>query len=146
MEPSMQDVGLAVKQLQWKHHRTANSRLRAQAGLSLIQWDVLRHLHRDPGASLHDLAVQTFQTDQSMGELARRMIDRGLLTRVDGRGRAVRHRLTSEGDAAYRAGSGIVDDVLAQSIGILTADEQATLHAMLTKAAAGLNPADDDSA
>lgn len=138
MRPSMQDVGLAVKQLQWRHHREANRRLRAQAGLSLVQWDVLRHLHREPDASLHDLAVQTFQTDQSMGELARRMVDRALVARVDGPGRAVRHRLTSEGEIAYKAGSGIVDSVLTESIGTLTTGEQASLHAMLAKAASGL--------
>lgn len=135
---SMQDVGLAVKQLQWRHHREANRRLSAQAGLSLVQWDVLRHVCRLPDASLHDLAVQTFQTDQSMGELAKRMIDRGLLIRVDGSGRAVRHRLTSEGRTAYQTGSGIVDDVLAESVGALTARERAALHALLTKAASGL--------
>ena len=135
----MQDVGVAVKQLQWKHQREANRRMSAQAGLSLVQWDVLRHLHDEPGASLHDLAGRTFQTDQSMGELARRMVDRGLLARVDGPGRAVRHRLTSEGEAAYEACSGIVDDVLVASIGTLTPKEQASLHAMLTKAAAGLD-------
>lgn len=134
----MQDVGLAVKQLQWKHHREANRRLRAQAGLSLVQWDVLRHLHRVADASLRDLAVQTFQTDQSMGELAKRMVDRGLLCRVDGPGRAVRHRLTSEGDAAYQLGSGVADEILTESIGALTVDERDLLHAMLIKAAAGL--------
>ena len=108
--------------------------------MSLVQWDVLRHLHGDVDASLHDLAVRTFQTDQSMGELARRMVDRGLLSRVDGPGRAVRHRLTAEGDAAYAVGSGIADDVLAESIGVLTADEQASLHAMLTKAVRAPGP------
>ncbi len=138
MTPSMQDVGLAVKQLQWRHHREANRRLGAHSGLSLVQWDVLRHVRRRPDASLHDLAVQTFQTDQSMGELARRMVDRGLLIREEGSGRAVRHRLTSEGRAAYEAGSGIVDGVLAESVGALTARERASLHALLTKAAAGL--------
>ena len=136
----MQEVGLAVKQLQWRHHREANRRLRAEAGLSLVQWDVLRHLHREPDSSLHHLAVQTFQTDQSMGELAKRMADRGLLVRVHGAGRAVQHRLTSEGEAAYEAGSGIVDGVLAESIGALTVSERTSLHAMLTNAAAGLEP------
>ncbi|SDP18545.1 DNA-binding transcriptional regulator, MarR family [Nakamurella panacisegetis] len=138
MKPSLQDVGLAVKQLQWSHHRTANRRLRTGAGLSLVQWDVLRHLHREPDASLHDLATATFQTDQSMGELAKRMVDRGLVIRAAGPGRAVRHRLTDEGEAAYRTGSGIVDGVLADSIGILTVSERTSLHAMLTKAASGL--------
>ena len=145
MTPSLQDVGLAIKQLQWWHHREANRRLGAQAGLSLVQWDVLRHLHRAPDASLHNLAVETFQTDQSMGELAKRMIDRGLLTRVDGPGRAVRHRLTREGRAAYKAGSGIVDGVLAESVGTLSARERASLHALLIKlppvhAATGSDP------
>jgi DNA-binding MarR family transcriptional regulator len=138
MAPSMQDVGLAVKQLQSRHHREANRRLSAQAGLSLVQWDVLRHVNRVPNASLHDLAVETFQTDQSMGELARRMVDRGLLIREDGPGRAVRHRLSSQGRTAYEAGSGIVDGVLAESVGALTDRERASLHALLTKAAAGL--------
>ena len=141
----MQDVGLAVKQLQWRHHREANRRLRAGVGISLVQWDVLRDLHRQPDLSLHDLAVQAFQTDQSMGELAKRMVERGLLTRVDGPGRAVRHRLSTEGKAAYEAGSGIVDGVLAESIGTLTPGERAALHAMLTKAAAGLSSGETPS-
>lgn len=49
--------------------------------MSVVQWDALRHLHQNPGASLHDLARLTFQTDQSFGSLAARMIDRGLIER-----------------------------------------------------------------
>lgn len=135
MNPSLQDVGLAVKRLQWRHHREANRRLSSSAGLSLVQWDVLRHLHQRPDASLHDLALLTFQTDQSMGELARRMIDRGLIERLDGPGRAIRHGLTREGDHAYRTGSGIVNEVLADSVGALTVKERTILHELLVKAA-----------
>src|ERR1700753_2143141 len=131
---SKQDVGLAVKRLQWRHHREANRRLSALAGLSLVQWDVLRHVHRSPGASLHALAVLTFQTDQSMGELAKRMTDRGLLRRSDGAGRAVPHELTADGQAAYEAGSGIVDEVLAGTIGTLSDQERAELFSLLEKA------------
>ncbi len=129
----VQDVGLAVKRLQWKHHTGANKRL-AAVGLSLAQWDVLRHLHANPDASLHDLAVLTFQTDQSMGTLAGRMVDRGILERVDGPGRAVRHRLTSEGERLRVDGGGVVDDVMRDTIGRLTKAEQATLFALLRKA------------
>lgn len=136
MEPSLQDVGLAVKRLQWRHHREGNRRLVAEVGLSLPQWDVLRQLHRNPEASLHALAVLTFQTDQSMGELARRMIERGLLERVEGPGRAVRHRLTDRGREAHESGATVVDDVLADSVGTLTPDERATLHGLLRKAGA----------
>ena len=135
MNPSLQDVGLAVKRLQWRHHREANRRLSSSVGLSLVQWDVLRHLHQRPDSSLHDLALLTFQTDQSMGELAKRMIDRGLIERLDGPGRAIRHGLTEEGDHAYRAGSGIVNEVLTDSVGVLTVKERATLHELLVKAA-----------
>ena len=134
MEPSLQDLGLAVKRLQWRHHREANRRLSASTGLSLVQWDVLRHLHRQPDASLHALAELTFQTDQSMGELARRMIDRGLIERIDGPGRAVRHRLTAQGAQAHEKGAGIFDGVLVESLGALTTPERVALHALLVKA------------
>lgn len=130
---ALQDVGLAVKRLQWRHHRGANNQL-ASIGLSLAQWDVLRHLHENPEASLHKLAVLTFQTDQSMGALAARMIDRGLLQRVEGPGRAVRHRLTPSGEQLRVDGAKIVDSVLTDTLGHLTGRELSELHALLTRA------------
>jgi DNA-binding MarR family transcriptional regulator len=138
MTSSLQEVGLAVKRMQWRHHRAANARL-AELGLSLVQWDVLRHLDQQPGASLHDLAVLTFQTDQSMGALASRMIRRGLLERVEGPGRAVRHRLTAEGDRVRRAGSALMDAVLRESFGALSPEQVDQLHDLLTLAAGRTN-------
>ncbi|MBB2936567.1 DNA-binding MarR family transcriptional regulator [Amycolatopsis bartoniae] len=134
MSPSLQEIGLAVKRLQWVHHREANRRL-ARHGLSLVQWDVLRHLHQQPDATLHMLAELTFQTDQSMGALAKRMIERGLLKRVDGPGRATRHQLTVEGERAFEAGALVVESVLAETVGTLTEAERAVLHELLIKAA-----------
>jgi DNA-binding MarR family transcriptional regulator len=134
MAIGLQDVGLAVKRLQWRHHSEANKRL-AALGVSLPQWDVLRHLHQQPDASLHALAQLTFQTDQSMGTLAGRMVERGLLTRIDGPGRAVRHALTADGERIRAAGAQIVDEVLAESIGTLSQRDRATLHQLLVKAA-----------
>lgn len=119
--------------MQWHHHRESNTRL-AELGLTLPQWDVLRHLHANPNASLHALAVLASQTDQSMGTLAARMVDRGLLKRVEGPGRAVRHHITPEGGRLRVAGSKIVDGVLTESVGRLDADERAALHGLLTKA------------
>jgi DNA-binding MarR family transcriptional regulator len=139
MTSSLQEVGLAVKRLQWRHHRTANARL-GSVGLSLVQWDVLRHLADQPEASLHDLAVLTFQTDQSMGALATRMIKRGLLDRVQGPGRAVRHRLTERGEEARQAGSGVLDAVLQESLGGLSPEQLDQLHELLTLAAEGNAP------
>lgn len=135
VSPSLKEIGLAVKRLQWRHHREANRRLSAHAGLSLVQWDVLRHLNEQPDATLHTLAELTFQTDQSMGTLAKRMIDRGLVKRADGPGRATRHELTEDGRRAYEAGSVILEEVLAESVGVLTEAERVVLHELLLKAA-----------
>jgi DNA-binding MarR family transcriptional regulator len=134
MAPRLQEVGLAVKRLQWKHHTAANKNL-ATLGISLPQWDVLRHLHAQPDASLHDLAVLTFQTDQSMGTLAGRMVDRGLLERVAGPGRAVRHEITTEGERIRREGGRIVDRVMKSTLGRLSASDLETLHRLLLVAA-----------
>lgn len=129
----LQDVGLAVKRLQWRHHRDMNTRL-AELDLSLAQWDVLRHLDHNPDASLHDLAVLTFQTDQSMGSLAVRMSAKGLLERVDGPGRAVRHIVTATGRRAFAQGSTLVDSVFEDTIGRLTPEERDELFRLLTTA------------
>ncbi|WP_328523858.1 MarR family winged helix-turn-helix transcriptional regulator [Kribbella sp. NBC_00359] len=133
MEPSVQDVGIAVKRLQWRHHTEASKGL-AELGVSLPQWDVLRRLHERPDASLHELAQLTFQTDQSMGSLAARMVARGLLERLEGSGRAVRHRLTPDGERIRKAGDRILDTVLTASVGGLSPAERVTLLKLLRKA------------
>jgi DNA-binding MarR family transcriptional regulator len=132
------DVALAVKRLQHRHHRALNRAL-APLGLSLVQWDTLRHLHRRPDASLHDLAVLTFQTDQSFGSLAARMADRGLIERVPGPGRAVRHRLTEEGARLRAAGQDTVDAVFKSSLSALSAYQLNQLGELLD-AALGPDP------
>lgn len=101
--------------------------------MSLVQWDVLRHLDQNPEASPHDLAQLTFQTDQAFGTLAKRMTDRGLIERDPGPGRAVRHRLTDHGRAVRIAGTAIVERVLADSFAPLTAPERDTLAALLRR-------------
>jgi DNA-binding MarR family transcriptional regulator len=133
MTASLRDIGLAVKRLQWRHHRESNRRL-APLGLSLVQWDVLRHLSLEPDASLHRLAELTFQTDQAMGELAKRMIDRGLLRREAGPGRIVHHRLTDAGEHARAAGARVFDGVLSETLGTLTEPERTEILRLLTKA------------
>ena len=127
------DVSLAVKRLQHRHHR-ALSRALAPLGLSLVQWDTLRHLHRRPDASLHELAVLTFQTDQSFGSLATRMAERGLIERVPGPGRAVRHRLTEEGARLRAEGQRLVDAVVESSFRELSEAQLDQLGELLDRA------------
>src|SRR5258707_12374718 len=122
MTRALSEIGLSIKRLQMRHHRAANAAL-APLGVSLVQWDALRHLHENPEASLHDLARLTFQTDQSFGTLATRMIDRGLIERVPGPGRAVRHRLTAKGDDLREQAGAIVRATLTESFSPPTAAE-----------------------
>ena len=132
METPIEQTGLMVKRLQIRHHRAADAAL-AELGLSLVQWDALRHLHENPGASLHDLAQLTFQTDQSFGALAGRMETRGFIERVHGPGRAIRPRLTPEGERLRAAGATIVRDVLSASFAPLSAPERRAFDALLRK-------------
>lgn len=117
---SLEDAALAVKRVQHRHHRAFTAVL-ADLGVSLVQWDTLRHLRRHPDASLHTLAQLTFQTDQSFGTLAARMADRGLIERLDGPGRAVRHRITAKGERVRAAGERRIRAVQRQSFAGLSA-------------------------
>jgi len=130
MARSVNEVALSIKRVQHRHHRALSAAL-ADLGISLVQWDTLRHLHRQPEASLHDLAQLTFQTDQSFGTLAARMVDRGLIERVPVPGRAIRHRITGKGEAVRRDGERRVTAVLERSLAGLTADQLEKLGALL---------------
>src|SRR5580700_799586 len=125
-------IGLSVKRLQMRHHRALDAHL-APLGVSLVQWDALRHIDENPGASLHDLALLTFQSDQSFGTLAGRMIQRGLIERVAGPGRAVRHRLTDRGRSLRKEGDAIVERVLQDSFATLTPQELSVLDGLLLR-------------
>jgi DNA-binding MarR family transcriptional regulator len=130
MPHSANEVGLSVKRVQHRHHRALTAAL-ADLGVSLVQWDTLRHLHRRPDASLHDLAQLTFQTDQAFGTLAARMVDRGLIERVPGPGRAVRHRITGKGEDIRREGDRRVAAVLRRSFAGLSPDQLDQLGVLL---------------
>ena len=116
------EIALLVKRLQHAHHRALSTAL-AELGISLVQWDTLWHLERHPDASLHELAQLTFQTDQSFGSLAARMVDRGLLLRMPGPGRVVRHRLTELGERLRHEGQGLADRVLAETFAPLEPEQ-----------------------
>jgi DNA-binding MarR family transcriptional regulator len=119
MARTLQSVGLSVKRVQHRHHRALNSAL-TELGVSLIQWDALRHLRDNPDASLHTLAQLTFQTDQSFGELALRMVERGLIERKPSAGRAVKHGLTARGRELLEQGDEVVNRTLSASFAPLS--------------------------
>jgi DNA-binding MarR family transcriptional regulator len=132
MTVELQDLALAIKRLQHRHHRTLDARL-APLGTTLVQWDALRAISRNPDASSHRLAQLTFQTDQSFGTLAGRLVARGLIDRVAGPGRAIRHNLTLAGEALLREGYTVYNEVLSQSFSTLTPKELDTLYSLLSR-------------
>jgi len=127
-----QSLGRAVKRLQHKHHRALDAAL-ADVGVSLVQWDALRAIDQHPDSSSHRLAGLTFQTDQSFGALANRMVERGLIERVPGAGRALLHRLTPDGRRALERGHAVANRVLAQSFAPLSAAERAQLLGLIER-------------
>ncbi len=141
MRVDLQDLGRAIKQLQYRHHRTLDRRLRT-TGTSLPQWDALRAISRRPNSSAHALAQMTFQTDQSFGALATRLDEQGLIDRAAGPGRAIRHRLTPKGETALRRGYDVIDGVLEASLAPLTSRERQDLFKLISRALIEGDPAE----
>jgi DNA-binding MarR family transcriptional regulator len=110
MDHELERLGRAVKQAQHRQHRAADAALRA-IGTTLVQWDALRAIAAEPGASAHRLALATFQTDQAFGTLANRLEAQGMIVRAAGEGRRVEHRLSAKGEAMLREGNVVIQGV-----------------------------------
>jgi DNA-binding MarR family transcriptional regulator len=134
---SVEILGRAIKQAQYRHQRALDSRLR-EAGTTLAQWDAVRAIDRNPGASAHDLASETFQGDQSFGTLANRLEAQGLIRRTPGRGRRIAHRLTPAGELTLAAGRVAVVEVLDESFVALSEDERSLLFELLARVGTSL--------
>ncbi|HTK06559.1 MAG TPA: MarR family winged helix-turn-helix transcriptional regulator [Ktedonobacteraceae bacterium] len=132
MVVTLEDLGQAIKRLQYRHHRTLDAGL-ASLGITLVQWDALRAISRHPDASGHRLAQLTFQTDQSFGALANRLEAHGWIERISGPGKAIRHRLTLAGEAMLHEGGSVFQEVIAQSFAPLSPTERETLYGLLTR-------------
>jgi DNA-binding MarR family transcriptional regulator len=132
MSKQLEEVALSIKKVQARHHRTLDRRL-SSLGVTLVQWNALREIGRNPGVSAHALAELTFNSDQAFGALATRLIRLGFVIREPGEGRAIIHRLTPKGAKMRDAGHEILLEVLKQSFAPLTAAERQHLQALLTK-------------
>src|SRR5690242_2594356 len=130
MPVDLQLLGRVVKQVQYRHHRALDAGL-AAAGTTLAQWDALRAIERQPGASAHALAVATFQSDQAFGTLASRLEAQKLIERRPGHGQRIEHYLTAAGLNTLSLGHVIADDVLRASFANLSEDQRATLLDLL---------------
>lgn len=133
----IRETSLRLKRVQHAKQVAVDAAL-AGLGSSLAQWVVLRRIRTLPGASAHELAQAAFQTDQSFGVLARRLIERGLVERKPGRGRATMHTLTAEGEALLDRCEPVVIATLQQHFSALSEAELAQLDSLLEKTLRGL--------
>lgn len=125
-------LGWLIKRVQYGHHRALDTRL-ASLGISLVQWNALREIERNPGRSQHHLAEQTFNSDQAFGALLNRLQASGMIERGPGQGRAGAQRLTPKGEHLLQEGHGIMSEVTEHSFAHLTDQEQAALERLLAK-------------
>lgn len=132
MPSQIEIIALSIKKVQARHHRTLDRRL-GPLGISLVQWNALREIRRNPGVSAHALSELTFNSDQAFGTLATRLIRLGLVIREPGKGRAIIHRLSPKGEKVCEAGQAVLLEVLKHSFAPLTASERQDLQALLTK-------------
>ena len=138
MSRDLEHLGWLIKRVQHRHHRALDANL-ARLGVSVVQWNALREIDRNPSFSQHQLAERTFNSDQAFGALLGRLQGRGLVARRRGFGRASLHRLTPEGAALLREGPAIMALELATSFAPLREEEREDLALLLEKvlAAAG---------
>jgi len=129
------DLGKAVKQLQYRNHRRLEAGLRT-IDSTLAQWDALRAIDANPGVSAHVLAEETFQTDQAFGTLATRLIDKGLVERQQGMGRALVHTLTPKGRSVLERGWPIAQQAIEGAFGNFSEAERTQLLRLVRKALA----------
>ena len=132
MSADLETLARTVKAAQYRQHRAFDGAL-ATIGTTLVQWDALRAVSMSPGASAHDLAVATFQTDQAFGTLANRLEAQGLIHRRPGVGRRIAHHLTPAGQRLLADASLVVRRVREQLFAPLTEEECGDLQQLLSK-------------
>lgn len=72
--------------------------------VTLVQWNALREIDRNPAASMHLLAELTFNPDQAFGTLAHNLLRAGLIKRQQGQGRVLIPVLTERGPVLLMEG------------------------------------------
>ena len=136
---SLEVLGLLIKTVQHRHHRALDAAL-SEIGITLVQWNALREVDRNPAASMHALAELTFNSDQAFGTLASRLLRAGLIERQQGPGRVLVHILTDQGKALLKEGNGRHAAVMHTAFAVLSVEDRDTLGRILRQLALTIPP------
>lgn len=107
--------------------------IEGKLGISLAQLFVLQQLVEKPAESLNELAERTATHQSSVSVVVRRLVERGLVTRVASAvdRRRVHIALTPAGDAMLRGAPPTVQSDLMQGMSRMTPEQRATLAELL---------------
>jgi DNA-binding MarR family transcriptional regulator len=110
--------------------------------LSLAQHAALLHVAWTPDISSAEIARRTGITPQSVGAAVNALVERGLLVRREhpANRRTVLLCVTESGEELARDARAAVDQVDAESFSALTPDERVSVHGLLLRILADLNP------
>src|SRR5579884_2337837 len=124
MERSMNAVRSIVRAL-----RIITRAIELKMGISLAQLFVLQQLAEKPADSLNELAERTATHQSSVSVVVRRLVERGLVTRVASPAdrRRVQIALTPAGDAVLRGAPPTVQSDLMHGMSRMSPEQRATL-------------------
>jgi DNA-binding MarR family transcriptional regulator len=107
--------------------------IEGKLGISLAQLFVLQQLAEKPAESLNELAERTATHQSSVSVVVRRLVERGLVTRVASSvdRRRVHIALTSAGEAMLRGAPPTVQSDLMQGMSRMNPEQRATLAELL---------------
>lgn len=107
--------------------------IEGKLGISLAQLFVLQQLVERPADSLNELAERTATHQSSVSVVVRRLVDRGLVTRIAATAdrRRVQIALTPAGEAILRGAPPTVQSDLMHGMSRMNPDQRATLAELL---------------
>jgi len=134
MRDLLKMAALGLKRAQIAKSGAFDKRL-ASVGLTMAQWVVLDRIRTTPSPSTHALAAASQMTDQSVGELVGKLAKRGLIERVSGPGRAIRHHLTEAGVEALENAAPLMQESLESAFAGFSRSELEQLIQLLNRIA-----------
>jgi DNA-binding MarR family transcriptional regulator len=134
VDEEMIEIAVLLRRAQLRKQTACELEL-AQWGMTLPQWGMLNAVVGHPDSSTHALALLTGQSDQAAGSVVTRLEQRGLLERRNERGKAILHRVTTEGLETLRLGDRAVAQTMRSALSGFSQDEVRVLHELLERLA-----------
>jgi DNA-binding MarR family transcriptional regulator len=142
-KPQLPEVRVTLDALRYivQALRVGSDRQRT-TGISGAQLFALQQIAGQRGASVNDIAAQTFTHQSSVSVVIQRLVDAGLVAKMPAGDDRRRRRLTvtAKGARALARGPGTVQEALVSAIAGLPTTDRRTLARVLTTIARAVTP------